>query len=67
MNDRVILLWSLGPAEIAMLLVLAIFIFGPKRLPELGQALGDTLRSFRDASKPETKNEPKYLEEEKLS
>lgn len=67
MNDQVILLWSLGPAEIAMLLVLAIFIFGPKRLPELGQALGDTLRSFRDASKNEPKNEPKYLEEEKLS
>ncbi|MBT9583638.1 twin-arginine translocase TatA/TatE family subunit [bacterium] len=56
MQEQVTLLWSLGPAEIAMLLVLAIFIFGPKRLPELGQALGDTLRSFRSASK-----EPKGL------
>jgi sec-independent protein translocase protein TatA len=58
MQEQVILMWSLGPAEIAMLLVLAIFIFGPKRLPELGQALGDTLRSFRSASKDEPKGLP---------
>lgn len=50
-NEPILLMWSLGPAEIAMLLVLAIFVFGPKRLPELGKALGDTLRSFKDASK----------------
>lgn len=57
-NEQVLMMWALGPAEIAMLLVLAIFIFGPKRLPELGKALGDTLRSFKDASKPQ---EPKSL------
>lgn len=49
------LMWALGPAELAMILVVAIFIFGPKRLPELGQSLGETLKSFRSASNSDQK------------
>ena len=49
----VVLMWSLGPGEIALLVFFAILLFGPKRLPELGQALGDSLRSFRKASNPD--------------
>ena len=45
------LLWTLGPGELLMIVIVAIFVFGPKRLPELGRAMGDGLRSFRDASK----------------
>lgn len=45
------LLWTLGPGELLMIVIVAIFVFGPKRLPELGKAMGDGLRSFRDASK----------------
>lgn len=44
------LLWTLGPAELLLMVVVAVFVFGPKRLPELGKALGDGLSSFRDAS-----------------
>lgn len=51
MHEQVTLLWSLGPGELALIVIAAILIFGPKRLPELGQALGETLRSFKDASK----------------
>ena len=54
MHD-VSLLFSLGPSEMILLVIAAIFIFGPKRLPEIGQALGDTLRSFKNASSGETK------------
>ena len=49
------LMWSLGPAEMVLIVVVALFIFGPKRLPELGQSLGETLRSFRSASNSEPK------------
>jgi sec-independent protein translocase protein TatA len=49
----VLLMWALGPTEICLLLVVAILFFGPKRLPELGQSLGETLRSFRKASSNE--------------
>ena len=52
---NVSLLFSLGPTEMILLVIAAIFIFGPKRLPEIGQALGDTLRSFRSASNGEAK------------
>ncbi len=45
------LLWTLGPGELLMIVIVAIFVFGPKRLPELGKALGEGLSSFRDASK----------------
>lgn len=51
--DNVSLLWALGPAELLLLVIVAIFVFGPKRLPEIGKALGDGLSSFRDASKGE--------------
>lgn len=61
--QEVQLLFSLGPMEIGMLLVLAIFLFGPKRLPEIGAALGETLNSFRSASKGDPKSLPEAQEE----
>jgi TatA/E family protein of Tat protein translocase len=36
--------------EIVMLVVIALIIFGPKRLPELGSALGKSIREFRKAT-----------------
>ena len=39
------------PLHLAVLLMLAVFVFGPKRLPELGKAIGDGIRSFRDGMK----------------
>ncbi len=51
------LLWTLGPGELLMIVIVAIFVFGPKRLPELGKALGEGLSSFRDASKGEKSKE----------
>lgn len=51
----VALMWSLGPGEIAMILIVAVLLFGPKRLPELGQALGEGINSFKKASKSDPK------------
>jgi sec-independent protein translocase protein TatA len=40
---------NIGPLEIGILLVIALLVFGPKRLPELGGSLGRGIRSFRSA------------------
>ncbi len=41
-------MFGLGWPEIAIILVVVIFIFGPKKLPELGGAIGKTLRGFKE-------------------
>lgn len=38
---------NLGMPEILLILVVALVVFGPRRLPELGKSLGSTLREFR--------------------
>jgi sec-independent protein translocase protein TatA len=35
------------PMHLFALLILALFVFGPKRLPELGKAVGEGIRSFK--------------------
>ena len=40
---------NVGPLEILVVLVIALIVFGPKRLPELGKSLGDGLRDFKNA------------------
>ena len=42
---------SLGPGEMIVLGVLALLVFGPKRLPEIGRHVGAALREFRKASR----------------
>lgn len=41
---------SLGFTEIVFILVLALLIFGPKRLPEVGRTLGRGMKEFRRAT-----------------
>jgi TatA/E family protein of Tat protein translocase len=41
---------SLGFGEIVIILLLALIIFGPKRLPEMGRTIGRSLREFRSAA-----------------
>lgn len=41
---------NLGMPEILMILVIALIIFGPRKLPELGKTLGNSLAQFRRAS-----------------
>ena len=38
---------NIGPLEIAVVLVIVLIIFGPKRLPELGRSMGRGIREFR--------------------
>ncbi len=41
-------MFGLGLPELGIIAVVAMLIFGPKKIPELGNALGKTLRSFKD-------------------
>lgn len=40
---------NVGPLEIAVVLVIVLIIFGPKRLPELGKSMGNGIREFKDS------------------
>jgi sec-independent protein translocase protein TatA len=40
---------NVGPLELGVVLLIALIVFGPKRLPELGQSLGRGIREFRNS------------------
>ena len=39
----------IGPGEIVILLVVALLVFGPKRLPEMGRSIGKGMREFKSS------------------
>lgn len=41
-------MFGLGWPEVAIIAIAALIIFGPKKIPELGSALGKTLRGFKE-------------------
>lgn len=57
--------FGIGLPEMVLILVVALLVFGPKKLPEIGRSLGKAIRSFQDASKEfesEFKREAEQLE-----
>ena len=40
---------NVGPLEIAVVAIIALIVFGPKRLPELGRSAGKGLREFKNS------------------
>jgi sec-independent protein translocase protein TatA len=54
---------GIGLPEIAIVLLIVLVIFGPKRLPQLGRSLGSGMREFKDAVTGKHKDdEPEELE-----
>jgi sec-independent protein translocase protein TatA len=43
-------MFGLGPLELGAIAVVALLIFGPKKIPELGKTLGQATKSFRKAT-----------------
>lgn len=41
----------IGPVSLVLIIVVALLVFGPSKLPELGKAFGKTLREFKNATK----------------
>jgi sec-independent protein translocase protein TatA len=57
---------TIGPGEIAIVLVIALLIFGPKKLPELGKGLGRGMRDFKRAVTGDDDDERKEEETKKV-
>lgn len=58
--------FGIGLPEMALIMIIALLVFGPKKLPEIGRSLGKAIRSFQDASKEfesEFKLEAEQLEQ----
>lgn len=51
---------SIGPMELFVVLVIALLVFGPKKLPEIGRGVGSAIREFKRHSR----DLMSYLEEE---
>jgi len=47
------------PMHLLVILIIALFVFGPKRLPELGKGLGDGIRALREGMREPTSTETK--------
>ncbi|MCQ6562440.1 twin-arginine translocase TatA/TatE family subunit [Paenibacillus mendelii] len=60
---------NIGISGLVIILLIALIVFGPAKLPQLGRAFGDTLREFRNSTKgivdediiEAAKEEPKKL------
>jgi len=48
---------NIGPLEIAVVLVIVLVVFGPKRLPELGKSIGKGIREFKGSLSMDDKDE----------
>ena len=48
---------NVGPLEIAVVLLIVLVVFGPKRLPELGKSMGRGIREFKGSLSMEDRDE----------
>lgn len=48
---------NIGFPSLILILVIALIIFGPKKLPEIGRAIGQTLKEFKSSTKDLTNDD----------
>jgi sec-independent protein translocase protein TatA len=48
---------NIGPTELIIVLVIALLVIGPKRLPEVGKSLGKGMREFKDSLSGERRDD----------
>ncbi len=59
-------IFGIGLPEMALIMVVALLIFGPKKLPEIGRSMGKAIRGFQEASREfetEFKQEAEQIEQ----
>lgn len=56
---------NIGVSSLILIIILALIIFGPGKLPELGQAVGKTLREFKNSTKGVLDNEEEDVSKDK--
>ncbi|MGB7084354.1 MAG: TatA/E family twin arginine-targeting protein translocase, partial [Phormidesmis sp.] len=44
-------IFGIGLPEMGLIMIVALLVFGPKKLPEIGRSMGKALKGFQDASK----------------
>jgi TatA/E family protein of Tat protein translocase len=54
--------FNIGPMELMLILVIALLVFGPRRLPEIARDLGKAIRDFQRASQELEKEIQKGLD-----
>lgn len=59
------MLSNIGIPGLILILVLALIIFGPKKLPEIGRAFGETLREFKKSTRELTSEVTEELKDDK--
>ena len=57
------MLSNIGVPGLILVVVLALIIFGPKKLPEMGRAVGQTLREFKKSTKELVQDEIEDVKE----
>jgi len=48
-------MFRLGPMELALILLIVFFLFGAKRLPEMGRGIGEAIKGFKSSMKDDDK------------
>ncbi|WP_156289189.1 twin-arginine translocase TatA/TatE family subunit [Oceanobacillus salinisoli] len=56
---------GIGVPGLILILIIALVIFGPKKLPEIGKAAGDTLREFKKSANDLTSDAKEEIDEAK--
>lgn len=57
------MLSNIGVPGLILILVIALVIFGPKKLPEIGRSFGQTLKEFKKSARELTEDEPEQKKE----
>ena len=57
-------MFNIGWTEVILVLGVGLLIFGPKKIPELGNALGKTLRGFKEEMNNDEPADEAYLEDD---
>jgi sec-independent protein translocase protein TatA len=53
---------NVGPLEIILVLIVALVVFGPRKLPDLGHSLGRGIREFKGSVSGESEEKPTHRE-----